>query len=146
MKKLKLDYRKVKDKHNQSGQNRSKWKFFDAMDAVLGHRPTTRPSVVLDTSEHPDEDELGESDDEQHAEQTNLAMSTEGDTQPSCAPSPSSSSSTQPSPSTVPKSSIKRNKRKRTKDEKIEAIMTSVVKEVVNSQKESDRMFLELED
>ncbi len=78
--KLKLDYRKVKDKHNQTGQNRSKWKFFDAMDAVLGHRPTTRPSVVLDTSEHPDEDEedeLGESDDEQPAEQTNLAISTD---------------------------------------------------------------------
>lgn len=34
------------------------------MDAVLGHRPTTRPPVVLDTSEQPDDyDEVGSEED-----------------------------------------------------------------------------------
>ena len=37
MKKLKLDYRKVKDKHNKTGQGRNTWKFLEQMDAVLGH-------------------------------------------------------------------------------------------------------------
>ena len=41
---------------------------------------------------------------------------------------------------------MKGKKRKRTKDEKIEAIMTSVVKEVVNSQRESDKLFFEVEE
>ena len=65
IKKLKLDYRKVKDKHYKTGEGRSTWKFFDTMDAVLGHRSTTRPSVVLDTSEQPDEDDEGGSDGEE---------------------------------------------------------------------------------
>ena len=94
IKKLKIDYRKVKDKHNRTGENRSNWKFFDAIDAVLGHRPTTRPPVVLDTSEQPEEDEeerLDENDEEVEgsAEQSHTSTSTE-DTQPSSESSPSS--------------------------------------------------------
>ena len=50
MKKLKLDYRKIKDKHNKTGQGRKNWKHLDALDSILGHRPTTKPAVVLDTS------------------------------------------------------------------------------------------------
>ena len=45
------------------------------MDAVLGHRPATRSSVVLDTSEQPD-DEGGSEDGEEgkgSAEQSNLS-------------------------------------------------------------------------
>ena len=55
MNKLKIDYRKMKDKHNKTGENRNKWECFDATDAILGHRPTTRPPVVLDTSEQPEQ-------------------------------------------------------------------------------------------
>ena len=51
MKKLKLDYKKVKSKHGQTRESRINWKFLEAMDAVLGHRPITRPSILLDTSE-----------------------------------------------------------------------------------------------
>ena len=61
MKKLKLDYRKVKDKHNNTGENRSTWKFFDAMDAILG--PTTRPAVLVDTSENPEAKEEDQAED-----------------------------------------------------------------------------------
>lgn len=52
----------------------SDWKFFDAIDAILGHRPTTGPVVVLDTSEHAEEDEEEpeESKDEGSAEQTSF--------------------------------------------------------------------------
>ena len=64
IRKLKLDYRKVKDKPNKTGESRSTWKFFDTTDAVLGHRPTTRPSVVLDTSEQPDENNEGRSEED----------------------------------------------------------------------------------
>ena len=51
MKKLKSDYRKIKDKHNKTGRGRLNWRFFDALNSVLGHKPATKPPVVLDTSE-----------------------------------------------------------------------------------------------
>lgn len=95
MKKLKVDYRRVKDKHNKTGESRSNWKFFDTMDAVLGHRPTTRPPVVLDTSEQPDDyDEVGSEEDGEEdkgsTEQSDLHLE---DARSLHALSPSSSSS-----------------------------------------------------
>ena len=74
MKIFKADYRKVKDKHNQTGESRSNRKIFDSLDAMLKHRPTTRPVDVLDTSGQPEdeEDELdGSKEDEGSAEQSN---------------------------------------------------------------------------
>ena len=50
IKKLKGDYKKEKDKQGRTGEGRTSWDYFDAMDAVLGHRPATRPPVVIDTS------------------------------------------------------------------------------------------------
>lgn len=59
------------------------------------------------------------------------------DDQPLPAPeSPASSSS----------NATTSKKRKRTKDEKMEAIFTGVVKEMVEAQRESDKMFAELEE
>ena len=65
-KKLKSEYRKVKDRYNKSGSGR---KPFDALDAVLGNKLATRPSVVVDTFsggtsiEGIVEGELGQEDD-----------------------------------------------------------------------------------
>ena len=42
MKKLKAEYKKIKDKRNETGQGRyPEWNFFDAMDNVLGHKPAS---------------------------------------------------------------------------------------------------------
>ena len=43
IRKLKLEYRKIKDSRNKTGTGRKEWKFFDAMDAVLGHKPAIEP-------------------------------------------------------------------------------------------------------
>ena len=40
IKKLRFDYRKIKDCRGKTGRGRE-WKFFEAMDAVLGHKPAT---------------------------------------------------------------------------------------------------------
>ena len=143
LKKLKLDYRKVKDKQNQTGRGRTSWRYFDAMDAVLAHRPTTRPSVVLDTTnssvEGREEPEENEEEEESSLDQSNPQEENIGNVENDVSvPSPSPSSSNS--------SGIKGKKRKRTKDEKIEAVMTKVVKEVVDAQKQSDKMFLEMEE
>ena len=49
--KLKLDYRKIKDERRETGIRRKEWKFFKAMDCVLGHKPATQLLVVVESGE-----------------------------------------------------------------------------------------------
>ncbi|CAM4491202.1 unnamed protein product [Leuciscus chuanchicus] len=41
LKKLKSDYRTIKDHNGRSGANRRTWKWFDQMDAIYGSRPAS---------------------------------------------------------------------------------------------------------
>ncbi|XP_023133615.2 zinc finger and SCAN domain-containing protein 29-like [Amphiprion ocellaris] len=41
LKKLKSDYRYIKDHNGRSGSNRQRWKWFDQMDAIYGHQPAS---------------------------------------------------------------------------------------------------------
>ena len=47
--KLKLEYRKIEDKHNKTGEGHKKWKFLEALDRVLVDKPATRPPLLVDT-------------------------------------------------------------------------------------------------
>ena len=40
----------MKDHNGQTGRGIRKWKCFDQIDAILGHRPATAHPIVLDTS------------------------------------------------------------------------------------------------
>ncbi|PIO28993.1 hypothetical protein AB205_0089210, partial [Aquarana catesbeiana] len=42
LKKLKGQYKKFKDDNNRSGNSRRTWKWYDAMDAIYGHRPANQ--------------------------------------------------------------------------------------------------------
>ncbi|XP_053339437.1 uncharacterized protein LOC128510924 [Clarias gariepinus] len=42
LKKMKSDYRGIKDHNSRSGSNRRSWKWFDQMDAIYGGRPTSK--------------------------------------------------------------------------------------------------------
>ena len=50
IKNLKTEYRQVKDNNNKTGRGRKTFKYYDELDAVLGHRPASRPPVVLDAT------------------------------------------------------------------------------------------------
>ncbi|XP_056126055.1 zinc finger protein with KRAB and SCAN domains 2-like [Rhinichthys klamathensis goyatoka] len=41
LKKLKSDYRAVKDHNGRSGSNRKSWKWYEQMDGIYGHRPAS---------------------------------------------------------------------------------------------------------
>lgn len=59
------------------------------MNAILSHKPTTRPPVVLDTSDNPrEEDGANENDDKQDEA---ASIETEDDQQPPQSPAPCSS-------------------------------------------------------
>ena len=41
LKKMKSEYRLVKDNNNTSGASRKNWKWFELMDTIYGHRPAS---------------------------------------------------------------------------------------------------------
>jgi hypothetical protein len=47
---LKQKYRKIRDWNRVSWNNRKEWEYFDAMDAVLGCKPSSEPLVVVDSN------------------------------------------------------------------------------------------------
>ena len=52
VKKLKKEYRRLKDTLNETGQGRSKeveWLYFELMDRILGHKPTTALKSIVDS-------------------------------------------------------------------------------------------------
>jgi len=56
MKKLRAEYKKIKDKRNETGQGRyPEWDYFDAMDDVMGHKPATQPPVIVDSCNYLDD-------------------------------------------------------------------------------------------
>ena len=62
VKNLRSKYRKVKDENSRSGHGKTVWKFMEELDKVLGTRPTTCPTELLDSMpgdrspEHEDEE------------------------------------------------------------------------------------------
>jgi len=52
MKKLRQEYKKVKDKNKQTGNYCKKMKFFDKINEIneiMGNKPSVNPPVVIDT-------------------------------------------------------------------------------------------------
>ena len=178
IKKLKLDYRKAKDKNGKTGRGRTMWKYFEALDPILGNKPASKPPVVIDTSgpEKVVEDETENSEDDDDSESTS-DLSGRSQTSSSSSSSSTSSSSLstgttedeleqpaknastgikekdvkkpgdkQEQPATNVTTGIKGKPIKKTKEDRMEMAMTAVVKEVVDSQQKSDKMFLELEE
>jgi len=175
VKKLRQEYKKLADKHKETGQGRTKWKFFDKLNEFLSAKPATHPPIVLDNStinnvaaESPlVEEEVppgdhNDSNGEGHSNASDEAGDMIENTQPSASdmpplPSdtplstsdtPSLASGTSPSDkSTTSSSKLKvGKKRKRNKGEIMEDMMTKVMKSVTDSLQNSDRMFLEMEE
>ena len=50
MKNLKAEYRKVIDNNGETGSGRKTCRFYRELDGILGHRPASVPSILLDTA------------------------------------------------------------------------------------------------
>ena len=65
VKNLKTKYRESKDNNNKTGRGRQTCKFYRELDGILGHRPASVPSALLDTREScPAPESEAESDEE----------------------------------------------------------------------------------
>ena len=51
IKKLKFEYKKIKDKNGKTGECWKKWKFSEVLDDVLGHKPATQPPILVKSSD-----------------------------------------------------------------------------------------------
>lgn len=58
IKELKGEYRKVKYKRNNMAEGEySEWDYFNALDAILGHRPATKVPVVVNSLDDAQEEQ-----------------------------------------------------------------------------------------
>ena len=86
LKKLKAEYKRIRDKRQETGY--PEWDYYDAMNGVLGHKPSTQPAVVVDTLEDSQVQDTQVDDDE--LQQTEIATPTSLDTSDTTVPSPAS--------------------------------------------------------
>lgn len=134
-KKLKGEYRKVKDKQGKTGTGRVTWKFFDVLDDLLGTRPSTKPAVMVD-SLRDSEDEITDTTPETETSVNEGKTQTEAPADQRAQPS--SAATGTPAPT--------KKGKKMVCEDKIEQMMKGVVQQILASQETSDRNFLELEE
>ena len=147
IKKLKSEYQKVKDHNNETGRNRKKWKFYDALNDVLGNRPTTQPSTLIDTSaeiEKPSEEPI--SDDDIPSESVINDDISEGSTSTSDLQSRNDSIASVSEEISEIKPVASNRKRKRSKQDKMERAVDRMCEMINQSQVESDKIFASLEE
>ena len=56
IKNLKSIYKKTKDHNGITGNGRKTFKFYNHLDQILGHRPASVPSIVVDTLDSGDDE------------------------------------------------------------------------------------------
>ena len=137
IKKLRLEYKKMKDKRGKTGTGRKDWKFFDAMDSVLGHKPATQPPVMIEsgaTSSCIADEYIPEEEGDENVT-SNCSTCDETDEH-------SKSRSETPVCDSEKLGCNRKRKKASDKFEKIEGLIDKVVK----LQEDSDRNFLTLEE
>jgi len=153
IKKLKGEYKKLKDKCGKTGEGRRNWDYFEAMDSILGHKPATHPQVVIDTMAEdtgpgPEEDELSELTSLDAVNEVASVLNTASPpTSRAGTPAPSSRAGT-PAPSTSragTPTSLEPASRKRKRSVK-ENIVGELLQKVIDAQNTSDLKMMELEE
>ena len=143
-KKLKMDYRKIKDKHRVS-TGRKKWKFLEPLDQVLGDKPTTVPPVV-DTSHESIEIEKGESyasvTEENISDEAQTPV-TDGELSVTSTENQSVSSDNSKVVNTPVASRAKKATKRKNRDDWIEKLVDTMADKMIA---ESNRKFIELEE
>lgn len=144
LKKLKSEYRKLKDKQGKTGEGKRKdWDYFDAMDAILGTKPATQPPVIVDTlqdTSDTQEDDIQEDvsgpDHDEITEElaSNISASNVSASEESSVPK----STPSPSPAAM--------KRSRKRKEKAENSVAEMLQKVTEYQFATDQKLLELEE
>ena len=147
-KKLRTTYRKIKDKHGKTGEGRKKWPFLEAMDLVLGDKPSTHPLVLVDTLREEEQQEVAlehegsQDNSSQYASQEPSPSSNEENANINSGASTSVEDNL--TPPVTPRN--ERQMRKRSREERLEKTMVEIVDRVLKAQEGSENKFAELEE
>ena len=164
MKKLKSEYKKVKDNNTETGRRRKAWKFYDCINDVLGNKPATRPAVVIDTLNDAEQsgEEVALKDEPRDVETTDTVVD-DGKTVDDAKMAGENASGDGGMEDTDEKlrdddvrveqvenkTEVKKERqrrKKRTREDKFEKAMNVIIEKVTKAQKESDEMFMKLEE
>ena len=143
IKKLRFEYRKVKDKNGKTGEGRSNWRYYDAMNAILGDKPATCPPVVVESgcSSHPVQSQVDESLEEQLDDEQSECVSLVSETgSRSETPASVSASDTETTPQQ------KKTRKRKTKASDRFDVVESLVEKMVKMQEESEKSYIHLEE
>ena len=133
-KKLKGEYKKVKDKNHPTGTGRTNWKYYELINNILGNKPATHPPIVIDSFTEETSDESKDA----NKESLSSSMLSEGD--PSNVDADDSSSDV-----TIKEVKKEKMKRKRfTPDEKLEKDLDKVISKVLTTQNQDK--YIEIEE
>lgn len=154
IKKLRGEYKKVKDHNDETGRDRKSFVYFERLDEILGHRPATQPEHVIDTSadvegKRQDEpttiDTLSDEEDTSFPEEVSISSSAEvQDRQPDDTRQTEEGSSASTS-STSGNRGDKKRKRP-AKEGMVEKAMEVVVSKIVKLQEASDSKMYAMEE
>ena len=152
IKKLKGEYKKIKDSNRPTGTGRKSGKYFDKLNEILGNKPATMPYAVVDTSaDHDAQDSDVESGltGTKEGETTSSSMQHCNEGQHSGSNGNDESEQNDVSNTSCTSSctdSDTSNKRKRPKKiDKVDKI-TSIIDKMVQLQEASDKMFCTIEE
>ena len=152
LKKLKAEHKKISDKRKQTGEGRyPEWDYFDAMDTVLGHKPSTQPAVVVDTLEY---SQVQDTQDDEQTQPEMGATPTNLDSSDNTVPSPTSTDVTDASGDVTTTSqeqtkgsdgtAIEKATSRKQKEGKVDKA-GEMMDKFIGMQEKSDKMFMELE-
>ena len=145
IKKLKVEYKKERDRVGHTGEGKSMWDFFNEMDNILGHKPATKPPIVIDSMNTESEDVLPPQEQvpTHDNEEESLPVSSDSSTaslQQASENNPASDrSKSTPSP-------VQDNTRKRKKPPKPDNAIVDLLEQVISLQNKSDEKMIALEE
>ena len=149
IKKLKFQYRKIKDSNKKTGEDRKEWRFYDAMNDVLGEKPSTQPSIVIESSLLTDEDIDNTPDmNEEQVIDDSCSVATNDDIFDTSLDSSKKSHSYTPcnieeqKVNAPPEKKTKKRKRSNDKYDKAELLIDKMIK----LQEESEKNYIKLEE
>ena len=143
IKRLRLEYKQIRDANSRSGRGRTDWKFYNAMDGVLGTKPATEPPVVVESLRSTGESDGTELEatcdlDGQELEEVHTQCSSSSSQQTTTCETPDNSTHT------VPKPSKKGKKRARSEDTLDR--MEHIVEKMIKCQEDSEKNYLKFEE
>ena len=146
IKKLKSEYRKVKDGHKVTGNKHNNWKFLEPLDRILADKPSTKPPILVDTlTINSDKNQQQDSSTEtlsltEHSLREELDATEDGLSNDRDSGGDSITDSTKIS------RPLKRSSKRKGREDRMEKIFSGMMDKLLEAQAENDKKFYELEE